>query len=474
MKILVAILVLLAGLVVAGILVGPKMVNMVREQMPDDGKTVVRLANPERGDLIEIVQAPGSIEPETNVELSARISARIMELPFEEGHIVKQGDVVIRLDDSDYRSSLRAAEARKAAEEASLEVARKQLGVQERSIEAQIASLDQAKLDLDRNRNLLKSKDVARSTVDSLESQVEELEARLAGAHESLQADEMALVVREHNITASDADIERLRTELEYSIIKSPIEGIVTKLNAEVGELVMTGTMNNAGTVIMEIADLGRMLLIAEVDESHIGTVSVGQPAIVRINAYPDEIFEGHVQNVALTSSRANDGSKFYRTEILIDTKGKQIYSGLTADVEIETYRHTDVLKVPSQAVLARNVENIDFTIRDGNPDVDMTKTFAMVVFRYVDGKAVVTPVTIGAIDLTQTVILSGLEEDQQIVVGPYKVLETIGHDQELKDEREQIAEDDAKKRDEADDSEESDSTTEEEESQADQDNEEG
>ena len=416
--------------------------------MPDTDSTLVRVGYPERGDLVELVQAPGSIEPETNVELSARISARIVEMPFDEGDMVQPDDMLVKLDASDYEARLRGAQARRAAEQASYDVAEAMIESQRESLKAQRATLRQLNLDLARKRELLSTKDVAETVVEELEARVEEATARLSAAVESLEADELGLLVRQHNLKASEADIDRLEDELNYAVIRSPIAGVVTKVNAEVGELVMTGTMNNAGTVILEVADLTRMLLIAEVDESDVGAVQAGQKAKVRINAYPDRVFDGEVQFVALTHTFARDGSKYFRTEILLDTGGDRIYSGLTADVEIETRRHDDVLMVPSQAVLARPVDNLPLKIRENNPDVDMTKTYATVVYRYVDHEAVVTPVTIGAIDLTDTVILSGLSEDDQVVVGPYKVLENIAHDQTIKDELEKKAEDEAKEKD--------------------------
>jgi hypothetical protein len=109
--------------------------------------------------------------------------------------------------------------------------------------------------------------------------------------------------------------------------------------------------------------------------------------------------------------------------------------------VDIETRKHTDVLKVPTQAVLGREVDTLPLEIREKSPHVDIAKAYATVVYRYVDGKAVVTPVKIGQGDLTHTIILSGITEEDKIVVGPYKVLENIKHDQRIRDEREVEAE---------------------------------
>jgi len=92
---------------------------------------------------------------------------------------------------------------------------------------------------------------------------------------------------------------------------------------------------------------------------------------------------------------------------------------------------------VPTQAVLGIEVDSLPLQIRENNPEVDTTKTFATVVYRYIDGKAIVTPVKIGQCDLTHTIIKSGITEKDRIVVGPYKVLEKLKHDQKIQDERE-------------------------------------
>lgn len=446
MRVFIIIGVTLLVLVGLGALLGPAAVSRIREAMPKPQGTVVRLLNPERGTLIETIKAPGEIEPRTKVEISARLSARITALPFEEGSEVTKGDptatppvepsLLVKLDSTDREASLRAAEARRAADAASIEVQRARIEGTRASIEGTRASLRQAEIEHQRNLDLLSTHDIAQSVVDQSDARVKELSANLASQEQALKGDELNLKVMEFNLLAADAAIEQARDELSYTTIYSPIDGTVTRLNAEVGELVVTGTMNNPGTVIIEVADLSVMLLIAQVDEASVGGVEVGQPAAVRINAYPGRVFRGTVQAIALSHDRATDGSKYYKTEILLDTEGMRIYSGLTADVEIETRRHEEAIKVPSQAVLARPVDDLPLSIRENNPDVDMTKSVATVVYRFIDGKSVVTPVTIGPSDAADTVILSGVSEDDRVIVGPYRVFETLRHDQDVKDEK--------------------------------------
>ena len=108
---------------------------------------------------------------------------------------------------------------------------------------------------------------------------------------------------------------------------------------------------------------------------------------------------------------------------------------GLTADVDIETARHEKVLAVPSQAVLGRPVDDLPQALRD-LPEVDHSKTLVTVVYRMVDGKAVVTPVKVGPSDITHTLVESGLREGDQVIVGPYKVLEGLANDTKVKDEK--------------------------------------
>ncbi len=239
------------------------------------------------------------------------------------------------------------------------------------------------------------------------------------------------------NLAAADAEIARARDAVNCTVITSPIDGVVTRRNAKVGEMVVTGTMNSPGTVILEVADLSQMLIVVRVDEASIGGVKVGQKATARIHTYADEKFEGTVQSIALTHDLGTGGSKYFKTKILLDAKDRRIYSGLTADVDILTSSHPDVLKVPSQAVLGRSVDDLPLAIRDKNPNVDTKKTIATVVYRLVGGKAVVTPVAVGASDATHTIVTSGLSSTDSVVVGPYKVLESIKHDQSIQDERE-------------------------------------
>jgi HlyD family secretion protein len=421
---------------------------LLKGKISASGKsTVVRVENLQRGELIEIVSAPGEIEPKSKVELSAKVSARIMELPYEEGEMVTCGNpnanppipasVLIKLDAKDLESQLQSAQANASAQAAQLEVNKAQISGQKATLIGLEASLEQAKRDLERQSELLQSKDISQSTFDQTKLKLDELQSRYESSVHSLEAAELGLTVLNHNLDAANARVDEAKENLTYTTITSPIDGVITRINAEVGEVVVFGTMNNPGTVIMEVADLSKMLVVAQVDEADVGKMQTGQKASVYVDAFPDIKFSGIVSSVALAHTSANTGNKYFRTEILLDNTEQKLFSGLTAHVDIETRKHTNVFKAPTQAVLAREIEDLPLEIRENSPNIDKAKTFATVVYRYVDGKAVVTPVKIGQSDLTHTIIESGITQEDKIVVGPYKVLENITHDQKIQDERE-------------------------------------
>jgi len=413
--------------------------------------TIVRIEHPQRGELIEFVSAPGEIEPKTKVEISAKVSARIIKLPYEEGDTVTCGDpnanppvpasVLVRLDAKDLETRLTSAEAGRAAQVAQIEVEKARIASQKANLAGLDVSLKQAERDLERQKGLLESKDIAQATFDQAQAKYDELKSQFEAAKHTLESARLNLDVLKHNLEVADAGIEQAREAMSHTVITSPIDGVVTLLEAEVGEMVIMGTMNNPGTVIMVVGDLSQMLLVAQVDEADVGKIAVGQKATVKVQAFPDEEFKGVVDTIALTHRMSTTGTKYFRTEILLEGDVRKLYSGLTAHVDIETTKHENVLNLPSQAVLGIEIDSLPLEIRENSPDIDKAKTYAPVVYRYNDGKAVVTPVQIGQSNLTHTIIKSGITEKDKIVVGPYKVLESIKHDQLIQDEREAQAE---------------------------------
>lgn len=373
--------------------------------------TPVALASVERGDLVRTVSAPGSVEPRTRVQISSQVSAKVIALPFREGDEVKAGDVVIRLDPQALTALLESARASERGEQARLTGAE--------------ANLINARLNYERLGALYETGDVTRA-------ELEAAEAQFLGAQSNKQ-------VIEHSIEIARARIEEAQKDLDNTTIAAPMDGVVTALNAEIGETVIVGTTNNPGSVIMEIADLSEMLVKAQIDESNIAPVKVGQQATVFINAYPDREFEGEVRQIGLKRQVAADGTGYFEVEILVRMEeGERLLSGLTASVDVAVEEFFDVLRVPSQCVLDRRVEDLPKEVRDASGHINTDKAHARVVYRMESGKAKAVPVRVGASDLTHTVIEAGLSPGDRVISGPYRLLggeNPIKHDQAVRDQ---------------------------------------
>lgn len=436
-------------IVIAAIVLTVVGVMVSKHRNKKDPGAVVRVEEVKRGELTEEIGALCEIEPNEVVQLSARVSARIIDMPYEEGDTVTCGDpnanppipasLLIKLDAKDLESQLRLAQAGRNAQEAQIEVEKERIESSKAGVVGLAASLEQAENDLKRKQGLYETHDISKADYDQVKYKVDTLRANNESAKHDLEAAQRNLVVMRHNLDAADARIAEAEELLSYTTITSPINGVVTRVNAKVGEMVMTGTMNNPGTVIMEVSDLSSMLAVAEIDEADVGSLEVGQEASATILAFGNTVFKGKVNEIALKHRINNTGTRYYRTEILLDNDPNvsKLYTGLTGHVDIKTRKHPGVLKVPSQAILARQVDELPLEIRDNSSEVDKNKTFVTVVFKFVDGKAVVVPVKMGKSDLMYTIIESGLNEGDKVIVGPYKALEGLKHDQPVQDERE-------------------------------------
>ena len=409
---------------------------------------VVRIEEVKRGDLTERVSATGEVEPKEFVQISTRVSARIIEIPYDEGNYITCGDananppippsILVKLDSKDLESQLKLAVASKNAQEAQIDVEKSKLESSKQNLISLAATLEQAQKDLERKKGLFDSRDISKADFDLVKYKADELAAQYESAKYSLESSEKNMSVLKYNLEGAEARIQEVREMIGYTTITSPINGVITRMNSKVGEVV-TGATNYPGTVIMEVSDLSKMLVVAQVDEADVGSLQLGQTATVQVQAFPNIKYTGKVSEIALKYRLSTNGQRYFRTEILLDNDPNvaKLYTGLTADVDIETQKHNNIIKIPSQAVLAREVDGLPLEIRDKSDVLDKNKKFTTVVYRFIDGKAVATPVKAGQSDLTHTIILAGLNEGDKVVVGPYKSLDTLKHDQKLKDERE-------------------------------------
>jgi HlyD family secretion protein len=227
------------------------------------------------------------------------------------------------------------------------------------------------------------------------------------------------------------ANLVKAQDDLTKTTIYSPLTGKVIALNAEEGEGVVPGTMNNLGSEIATIADMSEILAWVNVDETEIVNVAIGQGATVKVDAIPGLEYLGKVVEVGssgFTKAQQPD-IKFFKVKVLLDKADESLRAGMSVRAEIHTASHPKALVVPIQAVLERGFE-AEATAKDGSRKGSAEKAEsgedAKVVFVVENGKAKRVKVESGISDDTHVEILAGLKGGEKVITGPYRTLRDL------------------------------------------------
>ncbi len=268
-----------------------------------------------RTDLTAIISASGEIKPKKNVNISAHVPGRITKIGVKEGQDVKAGDFLLKLDSTQY-------EANAERDRATIQTYQAEL------IKAD-ATLKKNQADYDRQKKLF---DNQLSSMDQLEQAKAQLDIG--------QATRRSITFQ---IDQAQASLKSTLDNLGKTAYASPIDGVITSLRVEEGEVAMIGTMNNPGTVLMTIADLSVMEVEVEVDETDVVGVQMSQEANIRVDAFPNQIFKGKVTEIGssalqkLTAGSTTQESKDFKVVITLDNPSKLIKPGLSASADIIT-----------------------------------------------------------------------------------------------------------------------------------------
>ena len=235
-------------------------------------------------DLEAVVSASGKIQPKRLVNISADTPGRVVDLAVNEGDRVKQGQFLLQIDPRSLRTRVDSGTA-------SFQAAQMSLDQMRQAVETARVQLEQARQTLKRQQDLW-SKQL--TTREALEKATNDVKA----AESALQEREHAADAQASRIEQERAGLESARYDLSKVRIESPIDGIVTRRNIQEGETAVVGTMNNAGTVLLTLADMSVIQAEVEVDETNIPTVQFGQKAKIAIDALPDRSFNGHVTEI--------------------------------------------------------------------------------------------------------------------------------------------------------------------------------
>ncbi len=388
-------------------------------------------------DLEAIVSASGKIEPQKTVNISAQSMGRVTRLAVNEGERVKAGQFLLQIDAV-------IAEAAVRRDEAALAGARTALEQSRASLQSARANLDLARQALKRQQELNQSGLTTREALERAQAEVEVRES-------DLNAREQEIKNRETQTRQQEAGLQSSRHSLSQVRFEAPFDGIVTRRNIEEGENVVVGTMNNAGTVLLTVADMSVIEAEIEVDETDIPYVQLGQPARVTIDAIPDKAFKGTVteignspiQQTSTAGSTARTATNF-KVTVTIDGQIPDVRPGFTCTAEITTATRAQALSVPIQALTVRELlydeqgnvipeprppkprwqfgpqaTPVSAATSELKPGQKRDETEGVFVIR--DGKATFTKVTLGIAGERYLEVLSGLQDGDRVITGPFE-----------------------------------------------------
>ena len=385
--------------------------------------------------ITERVTASGKIFPEKEVKISSDVSGEIVKLYVKEGDSIKMGQPLAKIDPEAYTSGVERGQASLDNTKAQLAVSKssvKNAIAQKAQIEAQYANAEQI---YNRNKKLFDDGVIARQDLETAETNLRALEANLRSAQASIESGAESVKAAEYSVKSMAASLKELRTNLNRTSIVSPTSGVVSMLNVEEGERVV-GTIQMTGTELMRVSNFSSMEVQVEVTENDILRVDVDDEVDIELDAYAERTFKGRVSEIANSAANAGFGASLSTEQVtnfivkirveqdsyqdLIDpSKIFPLRPGMSASVEILTEAVKDVLAVPIQCVTARERDEDSDKKKSEIEEEDLIE----VIFKVQGDTVSMVEVKTGIQDDDYIQILSGIEEDDVIVSGPYNVI---------------------------------------------------
>ena len=395
----------------------------------------VNTADVSEKDLVEIVSASGRIQPQTKVNITSEVNGEIIYLAVNEGDTVKSGSLLVMLDTVQLKSDVDQALYALNETNAYLEGAR--------------STLDQRTEEFHRQEKLFENK--LTSETEYKDSRYAYLSAK--SSFEAMQAQGKQLSAR----------YEKALDNLSKTKILAPMDGIITYLDCEVGEIAAAQTSYTQGKTLMTISNLNVFEVEVEVDETEIAKIQLNQPADIEVDAFPDTTFYGEVVEIGNTaiyqSTSSTDQSTNFRVKVIFKDTEINIRPGMSADVDITTNKRSGVLAIPFSSVVMRTLDLDSLerarAERDASPETAVVSEVQAAenddeneptpadtlekkdkeevereelkgVFLLKDGKAQFVPVKTGIADQKDIEITTGINPGDSIITGPYRILRTL------------------------------------------------
>ncbi|MGH8225989.1 MAG: efflux RND transporter periplasmic adaptor subunit [Gammaproteobacteria bacterium] len=343
------------------------------------------------------VLASGQFAYKDQVELRSQVSGQIVGLPVEEGDQVKQNELVLQIDPKTYQASVDQQQA--------------QVELQRDAISQAQLKLANFKLQWQRNTKLYKQGLIDANSYDNLTNQYKLAQVDVASAKKSL--------------SLAQAQLSFQKEQLAKTVIRSPLDGIVTSLNVKVGESVIPGTTNIPGSTLMTIGDPANLLAQVNVDEADVAHVGLTENAEVTSTAYPNTTLQGTVNFVApsATTMPGQQGQGFLVKIRIAHPEKLDIRPGMTCRAEIFTQSAKDTLAIPVAAVLFAT---------DNQQTKSLFNANGAYVFVNDHGKAKRVNVILGVSSDIWQEVKSGLKKGEQVITGPYDVLHALTNGTEV------------------------------------------
>src|SRR5436309_11808927 len=423
------------------------------------GVVTVQTGRAIRQDLTQTVSANGEIKPKKYVNVSSNMMGRIVRLPVKEGDHVREGDLLVQLESIQTEADVRAAEASLDAAQTEVEG----MSASIRSAEAAVTSskaeiaraeadLSRAKQNFDRGERMSKEGLIAREAYDRSKADYDISAAQLNAAKARLAQAEAQLgqVLKQRDGTAlriaqQRAALTRARDQFSKATIRSTLDGIITYLPVNEGEIAIVGVQNQPGTVLMTIADMSIITAEVKVDETDIVNVKLGQEARIKVDALGDRMLMGHVSEVGnsaltrsggtstTTAAGAGQEAKDFKVVVTLDNPPPELRPGLSCTATIVTATRKQIITAPIQAITVREFDPDTNTatvtakpaapgaVSAGtatDPNSKKKKVEHEGVFIIKNGVATFRRVKTGIVGSTDIEILDGLADNEEIVTG--------------------------------------------------------
>jgi HlyD family secretion protein len=413
-----------------------------------------------RQDLASTVTASGEIKPRNYINIGANAMGRLTEILVKEGDHVHKGQLLAKLEAVQATADLTAQQAALSsvqsdvvASQASLQAVDENLKTSQAGVDRARADSDKAKLDFDRGTQLLAKTLIAKQDYDqrnaayiSAMAALRQAEAQLAQARAQRAQSAAQVESSKRRVAQNEATVVRASDVLDKYQSFAPLEGIVTNLPVRLGETVVPGVQNSSASLIMTIADMSLITAEVRVDETDVVSVQLNQPAEITIDAIPNKTFKGRVTEIGNTAILRSSGlaasqsavssqeAKDFKVVIALDEPPEEIRPGLSCSAKITTATRGNALTIPIQALTVRQKGDLEPAAKAGvqaaaatSPAAEKAKKEELTgVFVVAGGKAEFRKVDTGITGSTDTEVLNGLKDGEEIITGSYRVIRTL------------------------------------------------